>query len=492
LGVIIGVLFILCSMPAVTAYAAQYEANWESLDKRPMPEWFQDAKFGIFIHWGVYSVPAWGPKDAYAEWYWNRMGVGVDGRPADKNKTSKTWDFHKKVYGEDFKYQDFAHQFKAELFDPDHWADVFKNAGAKYVVLTSKHHEGFCLWPSKQANQSWGRPWNSVDIGPKRDLLGDLTESVRNVDLKMGIYYSLYEWYNPLWNTNREVFVTEHMIPQFKDIVTNYQPSIIFSDGEWDMPSSDWKTEELMAWLFNESPCKDDVVINDRWGKECRHKHGGYFTTEYTAGLETDSPWEESRGMGHSYGFNRNENLENYKTPRELLLMLVDLVSRGGNLLLDIGPDADGTIPVIMEQRLIAMGQWLQANGEAIYGTQTWTKNRQWSNGDVPKANYDKQYMVKYDVNEVTGAKTGEKAVVDAFFTQKDNNIYAITPRWPGEKMVFKNMKASTNSKVTLLGMNIPLQWKTQGENIVVEFPRLNLDKACPLKVYAIKLTNVE
>ena len=188
--------------------------------------------------------------------------------------------------------------------------------------------------------------------------------------MRIGFYYSLYEWFNPLWLKDRKRYVAEHMIPQFKDVVTRYRPAIIFTDGEWDMPSSDWKSEELLAWLFNESPCKDEVVVNDRWGKECRHHHGGYYTTEYGAGLKDDAhPWEESRGMGFSYGYNRAESIDDYQTPRELILMLCDLVSRGGNLLLDIGPTADGRIPVIMQERLIQMGDWLKVNGEAIYGT---------------------------------------------------------------------------------------------------------------------------
>jgi alpha-L-fucosidase len=154
-------------------------------------------------------------------------------------------------------------------------------------------------------------------------------------------------------------------VPQFKDVVSHAKPAIIFSDGEWEMPSADWGSAEMLAWLFNESPVAEDVVINDRWGKDTRHKHGGYFTTEYTAGmLKTDRPWEESRGMGFSYGYNRAENLKDYHTRRDLTLMLIDIVSRGGNLLLDIGPASDGTIPTIMEDRLIAIGDWLRPHGE--------------------------------------------------------------------------------------------------------------------------------
>ncbi len=261
--------------------------------------------------------------------------------------------FIRRVYGADFPYQNFAPMFRAELFDPDHWADVFAGSGARYVVLTSKHHEGFALWPSHEASATWGRPWNAVEAGPHRDLLGDLSEAVRRRDLRMGYYYSLYEWYNPLWLSDKKRYVAEHMIPQFRDLVTRYQPDIIFTDGEWELPSSEWRSPEILAWLFNDSPVKDKVVVNDRWGKETRHKHGGYWTTEYTAGMSgTDHPWEESRGMGFSYGYNRAEQLKDYHTGRQLLLMLVDTVSRGGNLLLDIGPTADGRIPVIMEQRL--------------------------------------------------------------------------------------------------------------------------------------------
>src|SRR5437016_13545350 len=175
---------ILLSLLSASALAQSYEPTWDSVDKRPTPAWFSDAKFGIFIHWGTYSVPAYAPvlpgKLAYAEWYWNALTNGRSNSKADELQKG-TWAFHQKVYGADFPYQDFAPQFKAELFDPDHWADVFARSGAKYVALTSKHHEGFALWPSKEASATWGRPWNAVEIGPKRDLLGDLSEaSVRS------------------------------------------------------------------------------------------------------------------------------------------------------------------------------------------------------------------------------------------------------------------------------------------------------------------------
>ena len=174
-------VFSVCPLhPAQTA--KRYEATWESINSRPIPAWFDDAKFGIFIHWGVYSVPAWAPvpKDGkvtgsapYAEWYWRKL----------EKREGPTWEFHKRAYGADYKYQDFVHSFRAEMFDPDQWADLFQQSGARYVVLTSKHHDGFALWPSAQSPN-----WNSMEVGPKRDLVGDLTKAVRSRGLRMGLY----------------------------------------------------------------------------------------------------------------------------------------------------------------------------------------------------------------------------------------------------------------------------------------------------------------
>src|SRR5438105_5405672 len=221
-------LFFLLCFPAATILAQRYEPTWASIDQRANPEWFTEARFGIFIHWGSYSLPAYAPvipgKLAYAEWYWHAM---TNGRydPKANDLERGTWALHQKLYGTDFVYQNFASQFKAELFDPDHWADVFAGSGARYVVLTSKHHEGFALWPSKEASATWGRPWNAVEIGPKRDLLGDLTDPVRRKGVRMGFYYSLYEWYNPLSLYDTLRYVRDQRSPQFKDLVSHYKPS---------------------------------------------------------------------------------------------------------------------------------------------------------------------------------------------------------------------------------------------------------------------------
>lgn len=420
----------------------KYQSNWESLDSRPVPAWFTDAKFGIFIHWGLFSVPAWAPTDGgiydkYAEWYWARL------KKQDKIIPSFV-DFHKKQYGANFYYQDFVSGFKAELFNPDLWADIIKNSGARYVVLTSKHHEGFTLWPSAQSPN-----WNSVDVGPHRDLCGDLTKAVKNKGLHMGFYYSLYEWFNPLYPANIEKYVDDHMMPQLKDLVTRYEPDVVWTDGEWEQPSATWKSTEFLSWLFNESSVKNSVVVNDRWGTETRSKHGGIYTTEYdlmhdknVAGKAMERPWEECRGIGGSFGYNRNENLENYETSESLIHIFIDKVSRGGNLLLNIGPTADGRIPVIMQQRLADIGSWLKVNGDAIYGT---TK---WDNAPVQKS-----------------PKT-------QFYTRKGNDIYLIVTSWNIKPISILGI--SHAKSVKLLGLNQKVDFKVSGKTITIVPPVLN------------------
>lgn len=436
-------LFVLLACICNQVFAQKtYQPTWESIDSRPVPAWFEDAKFGIFIHWGLYSVPAYSPTkrdkvgiyEQYAEWYWSRW--------VKPSKTQQFFiDYHNRVYGKDFKYQDFANLFKAEMFDPDAWAERFKEAGAKYVVLTSKHHEGFTLWPSEQ---SWN--WNAVDMGPHRDLCGDLSKSVKGKGLRMGFYYSLYEWFNPLYKSNLTQYVDEHMIPQMKDLVTRYSPDIVWTDGEWDHPSEVWKSTQFLTWLYNESPVKNTVVVNDRWGKETRSKHGGIYTTEYDLvhegnSLDTkfDHPWEECRGIAGSFGYNRNEVLEDYSTSEELVHILINKVARGGNLLLNIGPTADGRIPEIMQQRLSDMGSWLKVNGEAIYGTRKWVK--------APVVNKDTKI----------------------YFTKKGNDLYVIVTKWQDKPIVIEGIENAQS--VSMLGFSGKVKYSASGSKLTITPP---------------------
>lgn len=348
---------IVLVLAVVASVRSDYAPTWDSLDSRPIPSWYDDAKFGIFIHWGVYSVPAWSPVGTYAEWYWYNL---------ENDSTGEFQAFHNKTYGPNFKYQDFAPMFKAELFDPDQWADIIANSGARYVVPTSKHHEGFTNWPSAV---SWN--WNSVDIGPHRDIMGDLMTAFRKRGLHAGMYYSLFEFYHPLFiGPNPQQYVDEVMFPQMYDLINNYQPEIFWTDGEWMENSTFWKSTEFLAWLFNNSTVKGTIVINDRWGSETRGVHGGFYTPEYDATVYLNHKWEENSGLDvHSFGYNRMTPAQLYQSSQSVLNLLFRCVCNGGNLLLDIGPSADGRIPEIMQDRLKQVGSWLAYYGEAIYET---------------------------------------------------------------------------------------------------------------------------
>ncbi|MGC4101742.1 alpha-L-fucosidase [Ferruginibacter sp.] len=415
---------------AVSATAQTYQPTWESLDKRPTPTWYTDAKFGIFIHWGVYSVPGWSSKGQYAEWYQNGLQGGDTARQR----------FHKEKFG-NRTYYDLANDFKAELFKPDEWAKLFEQSGAKYIVLTSKHHDGFTLWPSKEADRDWGFKWNAVDVGPKRDLIADLFTAVRKTSVHAGMYFSLYEWFNPLWKKDKAKFATDHVWPQMKDLINNYQPDVFWTDGDWEAADSVWKSKEFLTWLYNESPVKNKIIVNDRWGAGLRFKHGGIYTPEYQPDLDfEDHAWEESRGMGYSYGYNREEDAWDYNSTQSLVLQLVDKVSRGGNFLLDIGPDEHGKIPPIMQERLLQIGDWLKINGEAIYNTTRWKIHSQWSAGNREYKNRSGDMLLKITIDPDPGY-----AVKEVFYTYNSNtnSLYAIFPRYPSDqKLVLKDIQS--------------------------------------------------
>ena len=428
----------LSILVAFVAQAKMYEANWESLNTRPCPQWWKDAKFGIFIHWGTYSVPAFAPTrekgvyDCYAEHY------GNPDRWANNPAFPK---FHGKHHPNK-SYSDFATDFTAENFQPADWADLIRRAGAKYVVLTSKHHEGFALWPS-----AYSPYYNSMMMGPKRDLCGELTEAVRAAGLHMGFYYSLLEWRHPLYNAKDiDKFVERVNLPQMKELVTLYKPEIVWTDGEWDYPWQTLRSPEFLAWLYNESPVKDTVVANDRWGQRFRGKCGDHYTTEYGTGddgedlSKTDMthPWEECRGIGRSFGYNRFENADDYLSNEGCIEVLCEKVSRGGNLLLNIGPDSTGLIPVIMQERLLAMGAWLKVNGEAIYGSTAWAKR--------PKA------MNKTRV----------------YYTAKGDVVYAIVF---GSRESFTVKGFGKAGAVSLLGSDVKVEWRQSGDDIEIVLP---------------------
>jgi alpha-L-fucosidase len=430
---------LLCLAALYSVSCGQYAPNWNSLDSRPLPAWYDEGKIGIFLHWGVFSVPAFS-----SEWFWwSWQGSHAPGVVAYMNEN----------YRPDFTYADFASKFHAEFYDPQQWAQIFQAAGANYVVLVSKHHEGFTNWPSKY---SWN--WNAGDVGPKRDLVGDLANAVRqNTNIKFGVYHSMFEWFNPLFlqdqanNYATQDYVRTKTMPELYELVNTYKPDIVWSDGEWMAPDTYWNSTEFIAWLYNESPVKDTVVVNDRWGNNTRCAHGGFWdcSDHYTPGTLVPHKWENCMTIDkYSWGYRANAQLSDINSIEEILEQLVTTVSLGGNLLINVGPTSYGEISPIYEERLRQMGQWLGVNGEAIYKTKVWTHQN-------------------------------DSVAQNVWYTSRDNgtaiSVYAILLAWPvNGSLTLGYPVPSSTTTVSLVGYSQPLQFKpASGGGIVVTIPAI-------------------
>ncbi len=428
-----------------TLGVADYQATDASLGTHESPYWFDEAKFGIFIHWGIYSVPAWSPPgEQYAEWYWHWMNEGA---------SNAVYGYHAQTYGKDFAYDDFIPQFTAEKYDPKAWAELFQTAGAKYYVLTSKHHEGFALYDSKVSGR------DSVDLGPRRDLVKELFDASRKYTPQMrnGLYFSMPEWFNPdskwWWGrgpknpytgedevytgyqTGRD-FVRDYQKPQMQELVRQYDPDVIWCDigGPND-------SRPVLAEYFNRAknrPNPKDVTVDDRCGVPTHD----FTTPEYTTYPDTVvKKWETSRGLDpKSYGYNRATPDSMYMTADAVVDTLVDTNSKNGNFLLDIGPRADGSIPEIMQTRLREAGEWLRVNGESIYGTTYWSRMAQ-------------QGSLR--------------------FSMKQNEAFYITAlEQPGSQVVVDApVPVSDGDKITMLGYPGNLKWTKQAGKLVIDVP---------------------
>ncbi|KAK7603142.1 hypothetical protein V9T40_003141 [Parthenolecanium corni] len=429
--------------------AEPYKPTWESLDARPLPKWYDEDKFGIFIHWGVFSVPAMG------EWFWYNW---------KEYKDPKAVEYMKRNQKPDFSYQDFARDFTAENFNATQWASLFAASGARYVVLTSKHHEGYALWPS-----TFSFSWNSVDVGPHRNIVDELATAIRNrTNLKFGLYHSRYEWFNPLYLDDKKSNFTKSRFVDYKtgaelyELVEEFKPEIIWSDGEWEAPDTYWKSKEFLAWLYNDSPVKETVVVNDRWGSETLCKHGGFLTCKdrYTPGHLLPRKWENCMTIDKkSWGYRKHANIEDYYTSHELIKILVETVALGGNLLLNVGPTHTGDISPIFQERLHDIGKWLSVNEEGIYGTNPWTTcQNDTENGNI-------WYTTK---------KYGTQEQV----------LFAIFLQWP-ETGILK-MKCVTSLQSTtvirLLGIDANLKWHSTESSTEVVLPNKAKTEDCLLE----------
>ncbi len=390
-------LFLLFALVVAGPCRAQtpptrYDTTQTSINRHPVPAWFNDAKLGIFIHWGLYSVPGWakGTKkplqeilattpgeewfanNPYAEWYLNSLKI--DG--------SSTQQHHKATYGETFSYDDFVPVFNREIkkWNPDEWAKLFNDIGAKYVVLTTKHHDGFLLWPSRQPNPS------KKNYQASRDIVGELSKAVTGQGMKMGLYYSSgLDWtFNPKTVKNfPDLFRATPQQPEYvaylgnhwRELTERYNPAVLWADI--GSPKA-YNPVPVIAEFYNKNP---DGVVNNRHTfefagpKDKPAVHADFTTPEYQVldSIATQK-WETCRGIGLSFGYNQTEDANTFLSVDALVDSFVDIVSKNGNLLLNVGPEADGTIPAGQLDRLEGLGKWLKTNGDAIYATRPWTQ----------------------------------------------------------------------------------------------------------------------
>ncbi len=443
---------LLSTLPASFAFAqfpeqgppAKYDPTWASLKRHPLPDWFANAKLGIFVHWGLYSVPAWAQpsgelgkvdwskwfyQNPYAEWYLNSIRL----------KESSAYAHHAKTYGADYDYYRFAEKFTSESkkWNPDAWSSLFKQVGARYVVLTTKHHDGFTLWPSKVKNPVKA---NLPTIG--RDLVGDLTTSVRKAGLKMGLYYSGgLDWTfesRPV-RTMADVGGTVVQSQQYADyadahwyeLMDRYQPAVLWNDIGYPKAG---KLEKLFADFYNRDKTG---IINNRFGVD----HFDFTTPEYSKyDTIVEKKWETCRGLGFSFGYNQIEGPEHVLAADKLIELFVDIVSKNGNLLLNIGPRPDGSISEIQQNRLKALGVWLTINGEGIFDSKPWIR---------------------------AAARDGES---DMRFTRKADAIYAFQlKRTTGNEIKVPKVFATPDTKVSLLGQPGNLEWSQSGPDLIVK-----------------------
>ncbi|KAJ3553679.1 hypothetical protein NM688_g3482 [Phlebia brevispora] len=368
----------------VVAGIPEWTSDDTSLRTHEAPDWFDEAKFGIFIHWGVYSVPAWAPTgQQYAEWYdWDLHNPANAGSP--------TWVHHLELYGPDVVYDDFIANWTAANWNPDNWTDLFHDAGAKYFVLVTKHHDGFALFDTGNSTHR-----NAVLLGPKRNILQDLFESAktRHPELHRGTYFTIPEWFNPAWGPYGEQsfpgmpalnafngsccdpftgyipvdnYLTDVQKPQMETLFYDFDTDILWCDigGASIFP-------KIGATWYNYAASKGrQVVMNNR----CGANQSDFVTPEYaTFGAPLSQKWESSAGMDpYSYGYNSDTPPDAYQNASSIIAELVDIVSKGGNFLIDIGPMQDGTVIPEEREPLLEVGTWLNHSGAAIYNTRPW------------------------------------------------------------------------------------------------------------------------
>jgi len=471
----------LCSQdnPGLVIPPGPFRAEWGSLENFQAPDWYRDAKFGIFIHWGVYSVPAFG-----SEWYPRNMYLRDD--PA--------FAYHRRTYGPQsrFGYKDFIPRFKAEKFDPARWAELFRKSGARFVVPVAEHHDGFAMYDSARTE------WCAARMGPKRDIIGDLAKAVGEQGLVFGLssHRAEHWWFlnggmtfdsdvkDPRYaafygpaepdTTQPDKAYLDDWLGRAVELVDKYKPQLVWFDWWIEQPVFQPYLQAFAAYYYNRGA---------EWGRGVAINYKNRSFPDKAAVLDIERGqlggirplfWQTDTSISkNSWGYVKQQD---YKTPGSIIGDLVDIVSKNGALLLNIGPRPDGTIPEAEQDILLEIGRWLEVNGEAIYGTRPWVVYGEGQTEVVAGMFNDTRRQ------EFTGR--------DVRFTTKGDVLYAILLAWPGTEAVIQSLGANLRlytgevADVTLLGSNVPLTWKREEAGLRVSLPaRKPCDHAFVLKI---------
>lgn len=467
----------------------EFKPTFESLKSHKMPEWFEDAKLGIFLDWGPWSSAGYAPKKgaeastggSYPDWYEFLMDYRYKA-------------YHDSTFGTDFRRDDLLPLLTGKNFNAREYMDLAVQTGAKYFVPFAKHHAGWTMWESFYTKR------NAVEMGPGRDVYKEINEAAREKNMKMGFYFSVSEWEYPVivdrrqsqWDPipNLAVFQDElgqiarakplasyfpevmdrmasgkipvknyfsdYMMPSFKEVVDKFDPDLIWYDGGWGSPVSVSRVGELSAYFYNKAAGRKDVVINNRAGSTLSDADmkrvsdlmksgdakkameiyttapqlGDYGTPEYSFGeAKTTQKWEVCRSISPAFGYNWQDDDASSLSSKELIKLFIKIVSENGNLLLVISPDGSGRLPDIQKDRMLDLGKYLKVNGEAIYGTRPWERT------------HDGENM---------------------YFTRsKDGRyLYVHCTEWSGSALKINGVTPAKGSKVTMLGSSAPLKWE--------------------------------
>jgi len=481
-----------------------YLADWSSLKKYEVPDWYYDAKFGIWTHWGVYSVPGYRGTHA-AEWYprWMYLVEKADEPFTDyQMQGAAIAKHHIEMYGtpDKFGYQDFIQMWKAENWDPDNWAQLAIDCGAKFFTITGMHHDGFALYDSKYT------PWNAAQMGPKRDLVGDLGKAVRAKGLKFGIsnhFANNHHFYEYFFQNGFDSQFKDH--PELADLFSSrvqddaqierwwnittemadkYKPDLYYFDWGWNKPFWENERPEFCAFFYNlairsgmGTYGKPNVVIN--------YKNSSVADGCAVLDLERASMgkikkfiWQTDTSISdHSWGYSSDDT---FKSPKDLITMLVDIVSKNGVLMLNVGPKADGTIPDECKSSLLEMGEWLKVNGDAIYASRPWEV---YGEGPTDAGKHDAGKYYSYNDIRYTRSKDGSKMYVTVFGLPEKKLTLQLTDV----------VKVADNAKITMLSNQKPISFNlNKKQQLVLDLSKINESNAGCKYAYCFCVEGIE